>query len=208
LVAEPNTLAGTRLFKAGNPAEHPAVRRFHESIRSLHGRRPNTHLGGDEHELDTRAIDMTREAAALWIEFYNEIEVAQAPGGALQGAQAFASKAAEHAARIAGVITVVEDPQAAAISGDTMAGAIEVVSFYMSEHVRLTGTGIADHRAGLLRSLAGWIEERGRVGHKALLQCAPRSVRVLKAEGINQLLDELVRRGYIRRAGDTWEARP
>jgi len=33
-------------------------------------------------------------------------------------------------------------------------------------------------------------------------------VRDLKAGGINTLLDELARRGYIRRNGDAWEIRP
>ena len=55
--------------------------------------------------------------------------------------------------------------------------------------------------------LLAWLHEKGRVGHKELLQSVTNPVRILKADGINPLLDELVQRGYIRRNRDFWEAR-
>lgn len=208
LVSEPGTLAGTRLFKAGNPAEAPAVRAYHAALRHLLSRQAPVHKHGDGCELDTRALGMSENAAALWIEFYNQIEIEQGAGAELQGARAFASKAAEHAARIAGVVQIVSDPEASEVSVETMAGAIEVATFYISEHVRLTGAGTEDRRHALLRLLLAWMQERGQIGHKELLQRAPNPVRVLKAEGINPLLDELALRGYVRRNRDAWEVRP
>lgn len=208
LVSEPGTLAGTRLFKAGNPVEAPPVRAYHAALRNLLSRRARVQSHGDGCELDTRSLGMSPEAAALWIEFYNQIELEQAAGEELQGARAFASKAAEHAARIAGVIQVVTDPDAIEVPLETMAGAIEVTSFYISEHVRLTGAGTEDRHTALLRTLLAWMQERGRIAHKDLLQRAPNPVRVLKAEGINPLLLELSARGYIRRNRDSWEVRP
>jgi putative DNA primase/helicase len=208
LVSEPGTLAGTRLFKPGKPAETPAVVAYHSALRALLARRPRVHRYGDGCELDTRAVGLSPDAAALWIEFYNAVETAQSANGELQGARAFASKGAEHAARIAGIVQMVSDPDAAAVSVETMAGAIAVASFYISEHVRLTGAGRNDRHSMLLRTLLAWLQERGRVAHKELLQRSPNPVRVLKAEGINSLLDELVQRGYIRRDRDAWEVRP
>ncbi len=207
LVSEPGTLAGTRLFKAGNSSEAPAVRAYHAALGQLLARRPRVHAHGDGHELDPRGIGMSLEAAALWIEFYNAVEVEQSADGELSGARAFASKAAEHAARIAGIVQLVGDPGAAEVSVETMAGAIDVASFYISEHVRLTGAGKDDQRQTLLRTLLAWMQERGLVAHKDLLQRTPNPVRVLKAEGIKPLLDELSQRGYIRRCGDGWEVR-
>jgi GNAT superfamily N-acetyltransferase len=208
LVSEPGTLAGTRMFKAGNPADHPDVMAYHAALRGLLSEAPKVHLLGDGNELQPRGLVLSAQAANLWIEFYNQIETEQGAGAELQGARAFASKAAEHAARIAGIITMVDDADAVEVSLDAMAGAIQVATFYISEHVRLTGVGLADHKAMLLRSLATWLSEQGRTKHKHLLQSAPRQVRALKAEGIKPLLDELVQRGYIRRVGDVWEARP
>ena len=208
LVSEPGTLAGTRMFKAGNPADAPAVKTYHAAMRHLLSRPARVCKHGDGCELDTRAVGMSVAAAALWIEFYNAIETEQAAGAELQGARAFASKAAEHAARIAGIIEIANDSDAAEVSVETMVGAIEVASFYISEHVRLTGAGNGDRRTALLRTLLAWMQERGRIAHKDLLQRAPNAVRVLKADGINPLLDELAQRGYIRRNRDAWEARP
>lgn len=208
LVSEPGTLAGTRLFKPGNPADAPAVKAYHAALRTLFARRPRVHQRGDGHELDTRAVGLSREAAALWVEFYNSIESAQAAKGELQGARAFASKGAEHAARIAGIVQMVSDPNAAEVSVETMAGAVEVTSFYIGEHVRLTGSGNDDRHNTLLRTLLAWLQERGGGPHKEILQRAPNPVRVLKAEGINPLLDELAQRGYILRVRDAWEVRP
>ena len=208
LVSEPGTLAGTRLFKPWSPDDNEAVRVYHKALRLLFSTPPRVHTLGDGYELDTRSVRMSLDAAALWIEFYNKIEAEQATDKELQGARAFASKAAEHAARIAGIAQIVSDPGAIEIGVETMAGAIEVAAFYISEHVRLTGAGTEDRHATLLRMLLDWMGGRGPISHKDLLQRAPNPVRVLKAEGINQLLAELVERGHIMRRGEVWECRP
>lgn len=208
LVAEPATLAGTRKFKVGNPMEAAAVQRFHAAIGTLLAVKPRVRVPGDGNELDPRVIAMSPEAAALWVEFYDEVEAQQAAGGELGGARAFASKAAEQAARVAAIISIVESPDAALVGAQAMEGAIAVMAFYIAEHVRLTGASVEDQHITLLRMLADWIAERRRVDHKDLLQRAPNRIRVLKAEGINPLLAELVQRGYIRSAGRGWEVRP
>lgn len=208
LVSEPGTLAGTRLFKPGNPANAPAVRLYHQAMRDLLARPDPVHKRGDGYELDTRLIGMSPAATALWIEFYNAVEIEQATGAQLHGARAFASKAAEHAARIAGIVQIINNPDASEVCDETMAGAIELTSFYISEHIRLTGAGTDDRHVALLRLLLSWLQERGRITQKELLQRAPNPVRSLRADGINPLLDELATRGYIRRNHDSWEVRP
>jgi hypothetical protein len=201
-------LAGTRLFKAANPNEAPAVRTYHSTLRHLLSLPSRFHGYGDGCELDNRQIGMSVEAAALWIEFYNAIEVKQAADSELQGARAFASKAGEHAARVAGVVAVINDPGATRICEATMAGRSTWCPSTWANMSRLTGATLDDKRAASLRTLLAWIQARGRVPHKDLLQRAPNQVRVLKAAGINPLLDELCERGYMRRRGDSWESRP
>jgi putative DNA primase/helicase len=208
LVSEPGTLAGTRMFRPGNPADAPEVKTYHAALRHLLARRPQLHKHSDGCELDPRPVLLSLAASELWVEFYNQIEADQAAGGELQGARPFASKAAEHAARIAGIVEVINDPDAAEVSEAVMAGAIAVASFYISEHLRLTGAGKVDRRNTLLLALLAWMQERERVAHKVILQHAPNPIRVLKAEGINPLLDELAQRGYIRRDRNGWEVRP
>ena len=137
-----------------------------------------------------------------------EIERQQANGSELDGARPFASKAAEHAARIAGIITMVENPQATHITSEAMDGAIQLTAFYLNEHLRLTGAGRQEREEGALRSLLEWMQGRGTtVAKKDVLQRTPRAIRDLKAAGINAMLSDLVQRGYIREAGDVWEMR-
>jgi hypothetical protein len=74
LIAEPATLAGTRMFNNARPAESPAVKRYAAVLQQLLTRKPRTHEAGDGFELCPLRLTLTRDATALWIEFYNELE--------------------------------------------------------------------------------------------------------------------------------------
>ena len=209
LIAQPESLAGTRMFRDVDPSASNEIQAFHAHMRDLLRRPPTIMDGGDGCELRPRVLPMSAEARALWIEFHDAIEIAQAPGGELEHARAFASKAPEHAARIAGVVQMVSHPDASALRADAMDCGMSAALFYVGEHVRLTGAGIADRHAALLRALLEWMASRGAtVPHRDVLQRAPRPVRDLKAEGIGRLLDELAQRHYIRRSGEAWEVNP
>jgi putative DNA primase/helicase len=209
LIAQPRSLAGTRMFKPVNPNDRQELRDFHGRMRALLRRPPPLFGGGDGYELNPRALRMSTEARTLWIEFYNAIEREQAPGGRLEHARAFASKAAEHAARLAGVVQLITDPDAAEICIEAMDCGMTLAEFYTSEHVRLTGAGAEERHYGVISGLLEWLAGRGPlVPHRDVLQRAPRPIRELKAEGIARLVGELAERNYIRRAGDSWEVNP
>lgn len=207
LISQPATLAGTRTYKAVDPNANPATRRFHDHVRDLLDQLPNTWPEGDGYELKPRDLQLTADAAALWIAFYNAVEHQQAGGGELAEARPFASKAAEHAARIAGVMTLLEDPDARTIGAKAIEGAIVVAGFYINEHLRLTGASKDARHIGELTALWDWLKERSNVSNKDVLQRTPRPIRKLKAEGIKRLLAELKARGYIRENGESWEVR-
>ncbi|MBX9936537.1 MAG: DUF3987 domain-containing protein, partial [Burkholderiaceae bacterium] len=159
-------------------------------------------------ELKPKGLPLDPQARALWIEFYNAIEVQQADGAELEQARAFASKAAEQAARIAGVITLFNNPQAAVIDVQAMDGAMELVTFYLSEHLRLMGTGKQAQTDKRLRVLWDWLQEQGPIVEtKQITRSGPRTVRSLKTQGVNALLEALAQRGYIRPIGKGWEVR-
>ena len=196
------------MYKHSNPHDNPDVIAYNERISTLLTTTPACWETGDGYELKPRDLYMGDDARALWIAFYNVIEGQQANGSELDGARPFASKAAEHAARIAGIITMVENPQATHITSEAMDGAIQLTAFYLNEHLRLTGAGRQEREEGALRSLLEWMQGRGTtVAKKDVLQRTPRAIRDLKAAGINAMLSDLVARGYIREAGDVWEMR-
>lgn len=210
LIASPRSLAGTRMFVDQAPVtEHPAVQAYYKRLRELLAQKLPLHPQGDGFELQPRVLKMSDEARALWIEFYNECERQQADGQPLAGARAWSSKAAEHAARIAGITTMIGQPDAELISLQCMEGALGVTNFYMAEHLRLMGQTETHQHLRHLHALLAWLRTRGRsVAHADVLQYVVRPIRMLKAKGINKLLDELAQRHYIRRAGDRWEVRP
>lgn len=208
LIAEPASIAGTRMFNGIKPADSAAVQRYHAAMARLLALAPPTHPSGDGFELAPRRLVLSPEARALWIAFYDDVEAQQAPGKALCAAKAFASKAAEHAARIAGVVELFSNRAAVAVQVDTMAGALQVATFYLSEHLRLTGASMEHQRLDLLHKLLDWMREQpGAVKAADLLQRAPRPVRAQKADGIKRLTDELERRGYVRALANGWEVR-
>lgn len=207
LIAQPETLAGSRLYRECNPLLNPAVVRYNKRITELLLSTPEFWDGGDGCELKPNDLDMAPEARAMWIAFYNQVESQQSSLGELAAARPFASKAAEQAARIAGVISKVESRDR--IGMKEMEGGIEVAAFYMGEHVRLTGTSRVEQGNKQLASLLEWMKERGPiVTQSTILQSSPRSIRALKATGIEKLLSELAERAYIRKAGGSaWEVR-
>ena len=208
LIAQPATLAGTRRYTGENPADHQAVQTYAQRMAHLLDAKPELWEGGDGYELKPRGLSLDPDARALWIAFYDAIEEEQAPGKELADARPFASKAAEQAARIAGVITLFDDPEALEIGAAAMDGAIQVTGFYLGEHLRLMGTGKQAQTDKRLRVLLEWLQvQDGIVTTRHIAQKAPRAVRNLKTQGVLALLEELARRGYVRPAGDCWEVR-
>ena len=124
-------------------------------------------------------IALSPEAKQLLIRAYDEIERAQGVGADLDQVREWASKAAEHACRIAGVITLVSDPNATNLSAETMRGALSLTEFYLSEYQRLVGhAGVSDdtRRAQLLLE---WIKRKALRSFttRQVMQFGPGSIR-------------------------------
>jgi Protein of unknown function (DUF3987) len=67
---------------------------------------------GTRNELEPRPLPIAPEAATIWRDFHGHVEMQCGADGPLALVRDFAAKAAEHAARIAGVLTIVEDLRA------------------------------------------------------------------------------------------------
>lgn len=80
----------------------------------------------DPQALEPRALGLSPDAKALLFNYYQVTEKAQAPwgGGHLEHVKSFASKSPEHAARIAGVLTLWSDLNAQIVQSDVMADAV------------------------------------------------------------------------------------
>ena len=103
---------------------------------------------------------MSAAAAGAWRQFYDHVEGQCGPNQDLRPVRDFAAKAAEHAARIAGVITIVEDVHATEIGIAAMASALKLADWYLNEAVRLQQAAQTDPKLLRAKLLLDWMQAR------------------------------------------------
>ena len=159
LIAEPVSAIGTRFVTDTTPEPAPALAAYASRLRAaLAAERPTA--PDDPQELRPRTLPFSAEARTHLVAFHNVVEAAQAPGGNLAHVTPFASKAAEQAARIAGVLTLWADLDAAEVTGPTMVDAIELAQFHLGEARRLAEAAVVSGPTERAEALRAWIVER------------------------------------------------
>jgi hypothetical protein len=102
----------------------------------------------------------------------------------LEHIRAFASKAAEHAARIAGVLTLWGDLHAPMLTPQAMGWGIEIAQFYLSEARRLSEAGLVSEETMKAERLRKWLVEswpHAEITNREILQSGPNRLRDGKA---------------------------
>ena len=112
------------------------MRRYDAQLLAILQTPPNL-LAKTRNALDSRRLQFASDAAERWLAFSDEIEQRLGAGKALEPIRGFANKLPEHAARVAGVLTLVEDLDAAAISCRALEQAIKILDFFTTEALRL-----------------------------------------------------------------------
>jgi hypothetical protein len=160
LVAAPPSRPGTRPFKMPDPASAAKLARFNAALSALLAQWP--HVPGDPQCLAPRRLEMTAGARAAWIAFHDTCQERVAPGGAWEGVtRAWGEKAPEQAARLAGVVAVMVDPNAEAVDTLSMQQAIRLAEYYGAEMVRLVGQSMVDPKTLEAAKLLDWIKAKG-----------------------------------------------
>jgi len=197
LIAAPESLAGTRLHNPDRPApeDDPRITRYWNALAALLGRTANENreVGG----LDPPCLALDPEARTLLAGAYNEMETAQRKDGALDDIREWASKAAEHACRIAGVLTLVSDPEAHCVSVAAMTGALELVQHYMGEYERLIGSADIPENIRRAVALLDWLRTKRlrSVTARQVTQYGPgRSIR--HAQAAKEALRTIAEHGW------------
>lgn len=156
LICEPPSTIGTRLH-ASATGDDAALAAFGHRLRTI----LETLMPVDEEtrELWPRVLSLAPEARNLLVRFADAIETAQAPGGDLAHVTGYASKAAEQAARIAGVLTLWRDLDAPTVTAQDMGDGITIAQFYLSEAVRLADAATVSHEIDRAEALRKWLLE-------------------------------------------------
>ena len=149
--------------------------------------------------LDPRRLEFASEAAQRWLAFADHIEGLLGLGKALEPVRGFANKLPEHAARVAGVLTLVGDLGTGAISCQTLDQAITILDFYTTEALRLFEAASCPselrHAEKLLEWLKAWPEPR--VGLSVIYRLGPNSIR--EAETAKKAVKVLEEHGWLVR---------
>ena len=201
LVASPESIAGTRFYKETESADERGIRAYGARILAmLEAALPLA--DGRSGELEPRALVIDQEAAAEWRCFHDHVESQCGPGRELAGIPDFAAKAAEHAARIAGVLTLVEDMRAPTIGTDAMASAITLVDWYVTETLRLQSAARVDPGLRRAQQLLDWMQGRDSevVEFRDILRLGPNAVRTKAAA--DAAIGTLVAHGWLAETSD------
>ena len=158
LICQPSSTIGTRLKRGHLPssrvAEVAASRRLAKIIST-----PKPLAENSRQELKPRRLPLSKGARELLRQYYEKVEMQQAPGGDLEHVISFASKAPEQAARIAAVMTLWENLDAFEVTTATMADAVGLSQFYLSEARRLVDAAVVSEDIKKAERLRLWLRD-------------------------------------------------
>ena len=156
LIVSPPSAIGQRLYALTRRDTVP-VDAFAQRIASLLARQPD--MDPDTRELKPRRLTLGTDARTTLIAFSDAVENAQRTGGDLAHVTGYASKAAEQAARIAGVLTVYADPDARSVELDAMRDGIALAQFYLGEAARLADGATVSVETQRAERLRRWLTD-------------------------------------------------
>jgi hypothetical protein len=196
LVAAPDSIAGARLYRDPRPEDDLAIRRYTATMLRLlevewpcEADRPN--------ELSPRQLRLGTQARQMWIEFHDRVEMETRRDGSLAELKDVAGKAAEQAARIAGVLAIVEEPTANEIQALTMKNALELVTWHLNEALRLAKTAGISPKLRNAHLLLDWLQRTSRktITAREVQQLGPGRLR--EKDTITAALDVLRDHGWL-----------
>jgi hypothetical protein len=192
LLAWPEGTAGTRTYQAESLRDDPAMQRL--SAVLLHRHRLALPLAdGERQELAPRALRLGADAFAYWRTVHDTVEQQCGLGGRFAQVKPWASKTAEQALRIAGVLTLVETPDAQVIEAGTVERAAELALWHLNEALRLAGTAVLSPEVRDAEALLQWAHATGRryLHSGEALRLGP--ARIRDRATFEQAIGELVR---------------
>jgi len=196
LMCWPESTAGQRPYKPVDLTTDAAVRRY--NARLLEMLRADLPLAPDtRNELAPRQLPLHPSAKRVWVAFHNHVESQLGDEQPLAPTRGLGSKAAEHALRVAGVLTLVDDLTAGEIRVKQIEAGITLVQFYPAEALRLVEAGTANPDLILAEKLLAWAQQSEHIYPLRICQYGPNGIRDKQtAHRIASILEE---HGWLRR---------
>jgi hypothetical protein len=180
LLAWPASTIGTREYQDVDLSHDPELARYWVRMRDLLESAPPLRQG-TRNELQPRVLTLTPDAMAYWVDVKNAIE--QAMLGAYAGIHAWASKGGSQVARVAGVLTIADNPDAGVIQREAIERATALVMYYLDEAARIVGTASTPTPIKHAELLRAWCWETGRtlLYSRDALRNGPNAIRTSDA---------------------------
>jgi hypothetical protein len=200
LFCEPFSTIGSRtsdkeewLINNSNPA---ALDSFHKQVEERLQKSVLRRMTGQPREI----IRFSSEASARWSAELNRVESLCAPSGPLENFRDYASKHAEHVARIAGVLEGFTTGNEF-VSDNTMYAAIEIAHWYFDSFIYLMNKNCIPDEFKLADLLDNWLSQRIHnyprfiLPKNHLLKFGPNCVR--SKSSLEKALSVLFQRGRV-----------
>lgn len=200
LVAAPVGAAGTRFQRRTGYAGADALSHYNARLMEILRRTPPL-ASGKANELEPRRLSFDYRAILSWKDYADAVERRLGPGGDFEQIPGLANKLPEHAARIAGVLTLVDYLDALTISIDVLQRAILIAEYFASEALRLFDARMTSPEIRLAESLLSWITNKWSepfIGLKAIYQFGPNAIR--EASTARKAVAVLVEHGWLQAA--------
>lgn len=201
LLTCPESLAGTRLSIGDDvpinlTVDAQELQRYRQQAKILldlpEPIRPST-----RNELMPREVRLSQSALRTWRAFYNDTERRQGKDSDLCEVRGLASKIAEHAARLAGIIAFFDDVEITEIGSAALDGGIALAKHYLQEALRLHGTGKTDERLQNAQALYSWLNASGK-SNVTLVEIYQRGPKCLRdARTARELVNILIEHGFM-----------
>jgi hypothetical protein len=188
LFSYPESTVGRRLYTEANYNDINMVKYHWTMSAILNAKLPI--VEGSKNELQPEKIELDCDAKMEWTEFHDYVEKNLSENGIFYTIRSFGAKAAEHALRMAAVLTLSENLKAPFIDKNKMKSAIELIHFYLSEALRLSSVSSVNPELIQADKLLRWCYKQSEFIYISLVyNKGPNSMRDKKtAENMIKIL--------------------
>lgn len=156
LVTAPEPASGMRMWHHPSPTSEAALRIYGGRLLDIIERQMPS-APGTINELAPRTLPLSARSRQLWIGFADHVERQLGPGGELESIRGLGNKLPEHAARIAGVLTLIRDIEADEVAAVEMEAGIAIVQHHAAEALRLYGASRVSGELREAQRLLAWL---------------------------------------------------
>jgi putative DNA primase/helicase len=158
LMAWPETTQGQRQLTEADILEKPKKTGLNLFYAKLHELLERQFINGHDGKLTgLQTLTLTREASKIWLAYYNDAETSIRAGGDMEHNKETASKSAENAARLAGLLHLFSGESGSLVSAEVMQSACTLASWYLYESRRFFGELALPENELLPMKLEKWL---------------------------------------------------